>query len=175
MVAALITHGHSWNVPTCRANNSCHVAHAAPVLADTVWQSHSLSLLASAHAKRNTHARLRSPCVFPSANSDEQRGDLGLCQTHDASAAIKPVPWRPKRGYASHPLAERASVFRYSMVLFRFILEVLTNKNPASVGYVSILYLLYIPLLRWGRYLSLDQPCLPCLPGLMNDAWAHAT
>ena len=31
---------------------------------------------------------------------DEQRGDLGLCQTSDASAAIKPVPRPRKKGYA---------------------------------------------------------------------------
>ena len=51
------------------------------------------------------HARLRSPCTFPSASSDEQRGGLGLCQTHDASAAIKPVPRHPKKGYAVDVLA----------------------------------------------------------------------
>ena len=33
-------------------------------------------------------------------SSDEQRGDLGLCQTYDASAAIKPVPRPRKKGYA---------------------------------------------------------------------------
>jgi hypothetical protein len=99
-LVALISHDHSWTVPTRRANNCCHAAHAAPFLADTVWQSHSLSSLASAHAERNMHARLRSPCTFPSASSDEQRGGLGLCQTHDASAAIKPVPRRPEKGYA---------------------------------------------------------------------------
>ena len=98
-------YGHSWTVPTRRANNCCHAAHAAPFLADTVWQSHSLSSLASAHAERNMHARLRSPCcTFPSASTKqrraEQRGGLGLCQTHDASAAIKPVPRRPEKGYA---------------------------------------------------------------------------
>ena len=36
---------------------------------------------------------------FRCASSDEQRGDLGLCQTSD-DAAIKPVPRHRKKGYA---------------------------------------------------------------------------
>ena len=39
---APISHGHSWTVPTRRANNCRHIiAHSAPFLADTVWWSHS--------------------------------------------------------------------------------------------------------------------------------------
>ena len=100
-MVALISHGHSCR----RANNCCHVAHAAPFLADTVWQSHSLSSSLSAHAERNAHGGVRSPCAFRCASSDEQRGDLGLCQTSDASAAIKPVSRHRKKGYAVDVLA----------------------------------------------------------------------
>ena len=38
--------------------------------------------------------------AFRCASSDEQRGDLGLYQTYDASGAIKPVPRHRKKGYA---------------------------------------------------------------------------
>ena len=102
---ALISHGHSWTVPTRRANNCCHTAHAAPFLADTVWQSHSLSSSVSVHAERNAHARLRSPCAFRSASSDEQRGGLGLCQTHA----------RRIRGHKTGAPTPRKGV-RYSLV-----------------------------------------------------------
>ena len=85
------------------SRHSCNAFSGGYSLA--LSQCHSLSSLASAHphavvAERNMHARLRSPCTFPSASSDEQRGGLGLCQPHDASAAIKPVPRHPKKGYA---------------------------------------------------------------------------
>ena len=35
--------------------------------------------------ERNAHGRVPSPCAFRCASSDEQRGDLGLCQTHDCT------------------------------------------------------------------------------------------
>jgi len=60
----------------------------------------ALSSSVSAHAERNAHGGVRSPCAFRCASSDEQRGDLGLCQTSDASAAIKPVSRHRKKGYA---------------------------------------------------------------------------
>ena len=58
-----------------------HVARSAPFLADTVWQIHSLSARDSAHAEQMWHGQVRSPCHKRSASSDEQRVDLGLCQT----------------------------------------------------------------------------------------------
>ena len=131
-MVALISHDHSWTVPTRRANNCCHAAHAAPFLADTVWQSHSLSSLASAHAERNMHARLRSPCTFPSASSDEQRGGLGLCQTHDASAAIKPVPRRPEKGYAVDVLAARCPAVCQDMTCHLLTTLQLQSSSHAS-------------------------------------------
>ena len=36
-------------------------------------------------------------------SADQQRGDLGLCQTHDASAAINRCPEGPKRGTLATP------------------------------------------------------------------------
>ena len=41
--------------------------------------------------KRNTHVDQWSPCVFRRAGHEKQRGDLWLCQTHDARTAEKPV------------------------------------------------------------------------------------
>ena len=149
-MVALISHGHSWTVPTRRANNCCHAAHAAPFLADTVWQSHSLSSSVSAHAERNAHARLRSPCAFLSASSDEQRGGLGLCQTHDASAAIKPVPRRPEKGYASpllpqhsllvvlYTIVERESIEYYIYRIFDAVRAAAVHPIQAA-GYCFLL------------------------------------
>ena len=104
-VALISQHGHSWTVmPTRRANNCCHAAHAAPFLADTVWQSHRHSLSSSAYMPseiRMHDSRLHAVSMRYVSKRNKQRGGLGLCQTHDASAAIKPVPRRPEKGYAT--------------------------------------------------------------------------
>ena len=50
-----------------------------------------------------------SPCAFRRAGHEKQRGDMWLCQTHDAPASEKPVRHRPKMGYAVDPLLRRRS------------------------------------------------------------------
>ena len=93
-LAVPVSHGNSRAVPTRRAIFSSHAARSAPLATSS----------ASAHAERkNAHGGVRSPCAFRCAGSDEQRGDLGFCQIHDASAAIKPVPRPAKRRRVRRP------------------------------------------------------------------------
>ena len=103
-MVAPISHGNSRAAPTPRANKSCHVAGSAPFLADMVLRSHSFNDATNMNTKRNTHGDQWSPCVFRRAGHEKQRGDMWLCQTHDAPASEKPVRHRPKMGYAVDPL-----------------------------------------------------------------------
>ena len=117
-MVALTSHSSSRADPTRRAVMRIPTLVQRVFGSDTVWRDHSFTSLVSAHAAQVWHGDVRSPCHKRSASSDEQRVDLGLCQTQDAIAHKKPVGRPVKKGYASHPLCELSLRSRVQLYVY---------------------------------------------------------
>ena len=139
-MVALTRHSSSRADPTRRAVMRIPTLVQRVFGSVTVWRSPSLTSLVWAHADRNTHGEVRSPCVFRRARHEEKRGELGLCQTSRRARARNPGVRTRKKGYASRQLPRTvpASPAGSSASIWGWVRALRASYGPAGVSVAGV-------------------------------------